>query len=72
MKTKKEKWYQFTFKVKPKSKFRFNEEGDLLKEVNIIALNEPKAWDILKNSYPHFRKNQITVPKKVHLKGLFK
>lgn len=65
------KWFQYIYKVKEDSDFRFNEEGDLLKEVTIIANNKVKAFNILKESYPHFRPKQIYLHKTKELKGLF-
>ncbi len=65
-------YYRYIYKVKRGSDFRFNEEGDLLTEVTIIATNRNKALEILENNYPHFRKNEIYLFDSYKEKGLFK
>lgn len=66
------KWFKYVYKVKDDSSFRFNEEGELLKEVTIIANTEDKAEFILKENYPHFRPKQIYLSETKEMEGLFK
>jgi hypothetical protein len=67
------KYYKkYTYRVRNNSEFRFNEEGELLKEVNIIAKNKVKAFTILETNYPHFRPDEIELYRVEPLKELFK
>ncbi len=69
---KDQKWTRFIYRTKEGTEFRFNEEGDYLNEVTVIAQNSTKAFNILKNSYPHFKKSEVFLYKREVLEHFFK
>lgn len=66
------KYIKYTYRVKDNNDFRFNEEGDLLEEVNVIAHNKNKALEILEKNYPYFKQEHVYLKQKVELNELFK
>lgn len=66
------KYYKYTYRVKNGSNFRFNEEGDLLKEVNVVTTEPKKALNILETNYPYFKKSEVVLKETRLLDNLFK